>query len=1049
MDNSAFSYFDVSTTSPHSVQQVLDFNETIAQLIFNEEKSDIPVHLDLDNHSLEKIQELKGITVQEFREQLISSVAKIHKKQDPLKIFAEFSIATKRWTNSGDPLSTPPALSLLAVLSIAADEMVATENVSSRNYYLRLSEVLGSSGVNAPDKERLAAQYREHAVALWVSLKTWLEAWQGDRGLSTVPLPGLADNGDQNKYVRMPISQALLRESDRANLFKMFAANNLDPAMRISDELMYLLIDQWAMSPYSTHQLQELWRDEELRESLTFMVLAALENWPGAEVETNSDTATRSKVGLTLVLDKWMHRAEFGVEVRYSGTVSPTGLSIRTSDNNFVESMVYPAGPRTVRVADLSAFETNSLVEGILDLTHEPIGLKGQRSPRAIVPMVYRQASNEFIEVSSMTMGSLHGLLIRNSVKNGFGDTIDLIDEVSNLLEDVARPGWSLVDTSKYVGFPDGWSLVQNVDIVVPFDIESLKDRSLEVLVPLEGPSIQLLNGFRVPGRKERWLCSAAPEISAVVPQDTAVKISITDSSGLTVLESQETPRMAFLKLSESNLPPGAYLATVNTGDNNNFGLRFSLVDADTPNVMALRSTATLGHSLEDVASGGNLTASEFDRNHLAPLLRGLHHQGMESVSSLETNAPIGTSKSWKSQQEIEKRKLSAKISIIQADKRACVSSGAHTLRYPTYYGKVKSGMIEGVCKYCGHTRKSPARGRLKKELRASHTTRSITVDQPKDLAPLVRMLPPIEVQDLGAWDQVFNTLCFLRRGSVTDLEAVSTRVSGGSVGVERLVRYLSSLGHIDVKMNDRMRPVEWSISPAVVVATSPSRAHLAGFRSPRVLNTIKNQVEKNGGEVSLIDNPHAPATVALTFPNEVDFEHIFSDVIDPITNQQIVVSKDSCRTILKNCAPISQVVATSPKVSRPNFSVVNRWNPESASWVRHESNHEVGAFQHIGHGYSYTFNESEIGLGDSTTSGSASTVKHNMSRIAGIPLVFYSPESQTLIARLGAELPPIMNRAVVALSGRIPDEDEQDFYVKYHNVPQDVADFVYHLLTS
>jgi hypothetical protein len=107
------------------------------------------------------------------------------------------------------------------------------------------------------------------------------------------------------------------------------------------------------------------------------------------------------------------------------------------------------------------------------------------------------------------------------------------------------------------------------------------------------------------------------------------------------------------------------------------------------------------------------------------------------------------------------------------------------------------------------------------------------------------------------------------------------------------------------------------------------------------------------------------------------------------------------------------------------------------------------GAFQHIGHGYSYTFNESEIGLGDFTTAGSPSTVKHNASRLAGIPLIFYSPDSRVLVARLGAELPPMMNRALTSLTGQLPIEDETNFYVKYQEVPADIAHFVHYLLTN
>ena len=250
------SNFDSALTSSQVVQEILHLNEIISEIVYSEDKSGIPVHLDLEDESIASIESLHGITPQEFRDQLISAVGRVHKNNDFLKIFSEFGEATRRWVRKADFLATPPALSLLAVLSIAADEMVAEENISANNYYLRLSKVLERSGGIAPDPNALGNHYRQHAVELWKSLITWLEAWQGDRGKPTVPLPGDSTENDTRKFIRMPISQALLRESDRTNLYKMFSSNNLDPVMSVSEQLMFVLLEQWTMSPYATSQLK-------------------------------------------------------------------------------------------------------------------------------------------------------------------------------------------------------------------------------------------------------------------------------------------------------------------------------------------------------------------------------------------------------------------------------------------------------------------------------------------------------------------------------------------------------------------------------------------------------------------------------------------------------------------------------------------------------------------------------------------------------------------------------------------------------------------------
>lgn len=1039
------SNFDSAMTSAEVVQEILHLNEVISEIVYSQDKSGLPVHLDLDDTSIASIEALQGITPQEFRDQLVSAVGRIHKKHDLLRIFSEFGEATSRWIRKGDYLATPPALSLLAVLSIAADEMVAEENISANNYYLRLSKVLARSGGIAPEPNALGRLYRPVAIELWKSLVTWLEAWQGDRGKPTVPLPGDLTENDAHKYIRMPISQALLRESDRTNLYKMFSANNLDPAMTVSEELMSVLLEQWTMSPYATNQLKKIWRVEEYRESFVLLVISALDSWPGAEVETNGETKTSSKVGLTLVLDKWMNRAEFGIEIRYVGSTSLNEIEIRTADESFTRSLVVPAGPKSVRIADLSAFDTSSLINGIVEIKNGNIGIKGQRRPRAIVPMLFQQASNEYIEVAGVAMGSVHGLLVRNSTEN------DLEAKVRELIADVARPGWSVVDTSRFSGFPEEWTLFQNVDIVVPFDVQSLKYKFLEVLVPLEAPSVQLSNGFKIPGRRERWLRSSPPEIFAVVPRETKVAISITNSAGVVVAETTACPRASLLELDEYDLPTGSYQATITSDDGETFGSSFALVDADMPNPTALHKSKRLGHLLEPSRGFASVSAEQFENPDQISALRGLHHPTLSTPVLPILNSVIPITQMWKSKLEASVNSPATKLSVMHSPKNACVSTGSHIMILPTFYGKSGNGMVEGVCKFCGLTRKYPARGRLKKELRESTSTAKNTSHTIKELAPLVQALPPIEIQQFDAWDDVFEALCYLRQGSVTDLEAVSARLSGGSVGVERLVRYLSALGHIDVVMNERVRPSLWAVSPAVVVQTSKNKAHLAGFRSSQLLSQIRERVISHSGEIKLYENLNAPVSISIEFPTafQIDFNAVFEGLIDPITQKQIQISRSSCREVLVQCAPISKIIEDSPKVSRPNFSQVNIWRPEFGVWERCDSNNMPGAFQHIGHGYSYTFNESEIGLGDLTTAGSPSTVKHNASRIAGIPLIFYSPDTQVLVARLGAELPPMMNRALTSLTGQLPIEDETDFFVEYHSVPADIAHFVHYLLTN
>jgi hypothetical protein len=65
----------------------------------------------------------------------------------------------------------------------------------------------------------------------------------------------------------------------------------------------------------------------------------------------------------------------------------------------------------------------------------------------------------------------------------------------------------------------------------------------------------------------------------------------------------------------------------------------------------------------------------------------------------------------------------------------------------------------------------------------------------------------------------------------------------------------------------------------------------------------------------------------------------------------------------------------------------------------------------------------------------------------AGVPLVFFDESSGVLSTPLGAELPGLLSRAAVALSGRTPFEDEVNLLVKYHDIDLLTANKIFQLL--
>lgn len=1057
-----------------AVHNVLRLNFIIAEVLFHEGKSGEPVHLDLDEDSALAIEEKFGLDRNEFSSLLVDSVCNIASSSSPAAVFGIFAEATRRWNNrrmhfAGASLDIPPALSLLGLLSLAAELMRPgsneddeSEGISAAAYYARLKEL-----VNRPEWSvvEIQREYRDkkavfevqgphisRAVGLWRSLDSWLSAWEDERGICTVSFPAPGKGG--RWAVDMPISQALLREADRENLRKMFGFRNLDPSVPVSEEMMFVLIDEWCTS-YGTTHLKGLWKHADYRESVTGAALNTLVSWTGVtESPESGSNATAVGVGLTLDLNAFTRRVDIGVEIRTGVTNVPESIDIVDENGGKIRTRLQPGGPRTARVADYSAFDAECLVSGVLKVSNDDINLVGRRYPRPVVPFLASSAGNSYAEVSTMTLSARHGVLVRAMTD----DNHDLLADVTELLAKIARPGWRVVDSARFTGIPNGWVFIQNVELV-SYPSENLSRSHLVALTPLPTESMSLSGGFRVPGRRERWLACAPPSVLAVFPFETSVIVSVQNSAGNVVHSVESENRVAVLDLAQVGLVPGTYLVEATPSSGLRLRKTLYLVDADSPNPSAFMSQHALAHPISNHAAFGVISAQEIDEIDVnVGYVRGLDLGRCGESSNLVASSSgfeLPVSRQWIAESVESSREVTDVVRIERAPAGSCLVNRSHYWVLATAGPGAAPKFVEGRCKFCQIIKLHHGIPVVKSEFRR---TRRVTVidnklsKQETGLSltkEVVAAIPPIETREDGLWDHAFQAVCYLRFGSISDLASIVGQVGGGSIGVDRIVRSLGALGHVDVQLDLRCRPKNWSIGPAVAVATSDVRAHLAGFRSTSMVSAITRRVEEAGGYVSFLNSTNSPRTVELNVPAGTKFEDVLNGVVDPVTGTNILVQRDATRVLLRSLPSITAVSEACPWIPRPSSRKLNKWNGAHGRWEQASSDLEAGAYQNIGNGYVYTFHKNNINLGDELQSGTASTVKHQESLRAGVPLFFYSSEARVLCLKLGAELPGLYGRAVVALSGRAPDEDEFNSLVKYHDVDEPTARDVHRLLRN
>ena len=249
------------------------WNEAIADLLFSDESAGRSVYLAIEEDDLSALCQELGEPADHPRAPLAEAVKATLNLQPGVNDFHDhLEFAAARPTGS---LHTPSTLALLVVLSLAAAEMDSTDGMAAHNYYGRLIHLLDVQDADAA--RRLQSGYQYAAEDLWAPLNDWLIAWDGSRGVPTAYPVG-------QRYIGLPMSQALVRKRDRHALRRVFAIEGFPPGYRIGTADMERTIDGWAaraLSPFS-HPFRSLWASSGARERIA--AIATLEprdlGWP-------------------------------------------------------------------------------------------------------------------------------------------------------------------------------------------------------------------------------------------------------------------------------------------------------------------------------------------------------------------------------------------------------------------------------------------------------------------------------------------------------------------------------------------------------------------------------------------------------------------------------------------------------------------------------------------------------------------------------------------------------------------------------------------------
>jgi len=984
------------------------FNEAVAEELFGLDQAGRPVYLLPDATAYDAIFKRAGADagdagLQDLLEAVRRTLVLDASGVNPFK--QHLSGSTRHGWN---PIETPPSLAMLVVLAGAADAMHAGDGMAANNYYGRLVTLLD---VPAGRQERFKSAYQGVAEDLWGSLNAWLEAWEGERGIPTAYAVG-------QRFIGLPMSQALVRQHDRERLKQVFAAEGLPPGYQMANADMEAVLDGWVNRQPSilSNALRILWTNAAARERIAGVACLELEVWRGDDASTATAQTTRYGAVRLMAQLRMSPRPMVVLNLTVpapADTNSPT-VTLAGADGPVVMRLA-PAGPGSLRLEDARRIDAASLLADEVSLTVADANHALTRLPRRLVPMRFDDLQNCYVEVERVQLGEQSIVFAAESLRS----------KVEPVLRAVARPGWTVLDESTD-GVPEGWLVYRGVQVFDRFTGSVHVD--LQPLLPRSSATLVLSGGFSLPGRLRKWSSLDPPEIQAVTPDGSGLRIRVDsgDRLGNPVLIEEVESSVAVLPLTRASLPDGEYMVTL------------WIDDAKKPSASSLLRLRSGDSPVRELAGRASGLVYRPSAGALWPLA-ATSPDGTPDVDGARASVPAAVDPGVDMPPAKPRSRPSAPAATSRRLVRvgrglgddSCMRTGMHRFILPPVLpGRPVSASIEGECTTCGLVKRfagtaSRARKRAPK-----------AVSQTLDLSAL----PPVTEDDSRDHAIAFDGLCHLGNGSASDFARIASQVEGNALFADVLLRTLEVLGHVDVRRHTAtLRLEEFELTPATLVQLDDDLWWLVGRIPDGMVKALAGAVDAVGGAFEDVPDQGVPRrTLSCTWA-QID-SVLGSD--ERFAEVGIVTS--AALTLAGALPPLSSVAGGLARSPVPAFDALAQWETAAARWTPATSIARAGAYRLGGFAPLYGLRSPEDLERGTIAIASPQLAKHVANLWVGDPLAGYHEASGSVVVPLGCDVPGLYGRALALCSGRVPVVASTARMLQYPNVPRDVAAFVH-----
>lgn len=1010
----------VSSTHSRSYRA---WNDAIATEFFSGRFGGRPVYLDLEEEVLRRIGESVGIAAdREAEAEFIAAVDRTLLIDDWGGVFRDHAEAVLAFELFGEG-DWPPQIGLLAFQSLVAEKMRSEGDLRASNYYGRFLELLGRDPSDSNLRQKLANAFSNESDNLWIALNKWIGEEPDVRGLAT------AFAFDSRIHIGLPMSQALVREGDRAVLHEMFDELDLDAGQTIASEDMERLLRSFIPTSRAGKSFKKLCADNSAAPRIAEVACLELSSWSPSQSSGASFTGVR--VGLSLSTKRLPRPAAQLVLIAKGPTDENAQLQFGEGDflgPQVEEVSLFPPDEAGWRRLD-AAIASDALLNSTVNI--KIAGSVGLRKPRRLVLFQRQPEGPSLVEVARVRLGADHTMLVADSLR----------EKLEAELAEIARPGF--VWREALAGIPEGWSLVERVEVVA---ITETKLIDLNPLVPRAWTDLTIEGGLRIPGRLRRWHSGFPPEVQAIsaTGQEATLRISATrqvgDESDVVYLK-EDFDEIAILD------------ATILRGEDCDVRIEvierspdasvlnrssFELVSASSSPPVTVDS-AKLSYSIGTTGFGALSASDETENLELrGAVIDGDVGSSSASPAPQDSTLTLVSSSLSESPVEVDEEDPAEATSMlrpsgVESSTPECFRTGAHHFLLPAAGPKKKRGRptkdeVEGRCKLCGMTKEFPVRPQANRRTRGVHDRLSSPT---RPSAPPVSALTELKVDG----NALFDALCVVGSGTYSALSTLASAASTESWFAMEWARSLVALGHLDLEYNDELQPTSWQVSPSALVRDSDGW-FLSGWRSSRLVDSLVGLANDWGFETQTVAQGRAPDGVSVVeIEDGADVEGLVEAVADR-EGVRLALAREVGPTLmsaLPSMAAIRGALPTTAAIAgRGRLSVFStskmRWEPADRPDL-------PGLYRLERFGYRYVhFNGSDLRIVTSRLGKWLAAWEESR------PIFAYDAATSELRCHRFSEPPGLFERALTLCSGRMDLEDERSRVTTYGGISPEVA---------